>query len=39
MKHFKAIIKEKGVDGVIRTLLPEFVGDVTKESYQVLGVE
>ena len=31
MKHFKATIKEKGMDGVIRTLRPEFVGDVTKE--------
>ena len=31
MKHFKATIKEKGVDGVIRTLRPEFVGDATKE--------
>ena len=31
MKHFKATIKEKGMDGVIRTLLPEFVGDATKE--------
>lgn len=31
MKHFKATIKEKGMDGVIRTLRPEFVGDATKE--------
>lgn len=31
MKRFKAIIKEKGIDGVIRTLCPEFVGDATKE--------
>lgn len=31
MKRFKAIIKEKGIDGVIRTLRPEFVGDSTKE--------
>lgn len=31
MKRFKATIKEKGVDGVIRTLHPEFVGDVTKD--------
>lgn len=27
MKHFKATINEKGMDGVIRTLRPEFVGD------------
>ena len=31
MKHFKATIKEKGMDGVIRTLRPEFFGDSTKE--------
>lgn len=31
MKRFKATIKEKGMDGVIRTLRPEFVGDATKE--------
>ena len=31
MKHFKATIKEKGMDGVIRTLHQEFVGDATKE--------
>ena len=31
MNHFKATIKEKGVDGVIRTLRPEFFGDATKE--------
>ena len=31
MKHFKATIKEKGMDGVIRTLRPEFWGDATKE--------
>lgn len=31
MKHFKATIKENGMDGVIRTLRPEFVGDATKE--------
>ena len=31
MKRFKAIIKEKGMDGAIRTLRPEFVGDATKE--------
>ena len=31
MKHFKATIKEKGMDGIIRTLCPEFVGDATKE--------
>lgn len=31
MKHFKATIKEKGMDGVIRTLRTEFVGDATKE--------
>ena len=31
MKHFKATIKEKGMDGVIRPLRPEFVGDATKE--------
>jgi len=31
MKHFRATIKEKGMDGVIRTLRPEFVGNVTKD--------
>ena len=31
MKHFKAPIKEKCMDGIIRTLRPEFVGDATKE--------
>ena len=31
MKHFTATIKEKGMDGVIRTLRQEFVGDATKE--------
>ena len=31
MKHFKATIKENSMDGVIRTLRPEFVGDATKE--------
>lgn len=31
MKRFKATIKEKGADGIIRHLHPEFVGDVTKE--------
>ena len=31
MKHFKSTIKENGMDGVIRTLRPEYVGDATKE--------
>ena len=31
MKHFRATIKEKGKDGVIRHVFPEYVGDVTKE--------
>ena len=31
MKHFKATIKEKGMDGVIRILRPEFFGDANKE--------
>ena len=31
MKHFKATIKEKGKDGQVHVLHPEFVGDVTSE--------
>lgn len=31
MKRFKATIKENGMDGIIRTLRPEFVGDATNE--------
>lgn len=31
MKHYVATIKEKGADGKVRTLHPEFVGDVSKE--------
>jgi hypothetical protein len=31
MKHFKAHIKERGKDGKVRHLFPEFCGNVTKE--------
>ena len=31
MKHFRATIKEKGRNGVIRHVYPEFVGNVTKD--------
>ena len=31
MKHFKAIIKELGKDGIVRHVFPEFVGNVTKK--------
>lgn len=31
MKHFKATIKEKGKDGQVHVLHPEFVGDATRE--------
>lgn len=31
MKHFRATIKEKGMDGVIRTLRPEFGSELFKD--------
>lgn len=31
MKHSKAHIVEKGKDGVVRHVFPEFVGNVTRE--------
>lgn len=31
MKHFVATIKEMGTDGKVRTLHPEYMGDVTEE--------
>ena len=31
MKRFVATIKEKGSDGVVRHLHPEYLGDVTRE--------
>ena len=31
MKHFKAIIKERGKDGKVHVLHPEFIGNATRE--------